>query len=160
MEIKKNNLKIILFFAAAIILLLSIFFIYGSNKIKTDTPTAAIINGKKINLEVARTEKETARGLGNRDSLEGDRGMLFLFSHSDYYTFWMKDMRFSIDIIWLQDDTIVDISKNVPFEPGVNLEKLKLYQTRQKANRVLEVNAGFTDKNSIKIGDKIEYLYN
>ncbi len=136
---------------------LSAFFIFGFNKKNTDTPKMAIINGIKINLELAESRGAISLGLGNRNKLGSDSGMLFIFSESDYYNFWMKDMRFPIDIIWIQGDIIIDISKNVFPEFGVNLEKMKLYQPRQKANRVLEVNAGFADKNNIKIGDKIAY---
>ena len=159
MEINKNRQKIVLVSFVAIILLLSVFFILGQNKKNMDTPQSAIINKVKINLELAKTDYEVARGLGYRDYLEIDKGMLFIFSRSDYYAFWMKDMRFSIDIIWIEGNTIVDISKNVSSEPGVSLEKLKLYQPRQKANRVLEVNAGFSDKNNVKIGNKIDYVF-
>ncbi len=159
MKINKFVFKIILVFAAIAVLLLFGIIISGSVNKNTEISGSAIINGKKINLEIVRSAQDVSRGLGGRDNLESDKGMLFIFSKSDYYTFWMKDMRFPIDIIWLQDDIIVDISKNVPAEPGVSLQKLKLYSPQKKANRVLEVNAGFSDKNNIKAGDKIIYNF-
>lgn len=157
MAIKKFNSKIILIFAVALALFLLVFFVFRFNNKNMDAPGSVVVNGKKIGLEVVKTSQDISRGLGGRDNLESDKGMLFVFSKSDHYVFWMKDMRFSIDIIWLQDDIIVDISKNVPAEPGVSLQKLKLYSPQQKANRVLEVNAGFSDKNNIKIGNRIIY---
>lgn len=161
MDFKKNNKLLFIFIVliAAFALFLLAFFISGSNNKNMDKLGSAVINGKKINLEIVKTIEDVSRGLGGRDNLESDNGMLFIFSRSDYYAFWMKDMRFPIDIIWIQDDAVVDISKNVPAEQGVSLEKLKLYQPRQKANRVLELNAGFTDKNNIKIGDKVKYIF-
>lgn len=159
MAIKKFNSKTILIFTVAFALFLLAFFIFRFDNKNMDVSGSAVINGKKIGLEVVKTSQDISRGLGLRDNLESDKGMLFVFSKSDHYVFWMKDMRFSIDIIWLQDDIVVDITKNVPVEPGVSLQKLKLYSPQQKVNRVLEVNAGFSDKNNVKAGDKIIYNY-
>jgi len=94
-----------------------------------------------------------ARGLGGRRNLPENRGLLF--AYDGYYVpkFWMKDMRFSIDIIWIKDKMVVGFEKNTPVS---NQNPLPTYQPKDFVNYVLEVNAGFVDKNQIKIGDRVE----
>ncbi|MBI5765741.1 DUF192 domain-containing protein, partial [Candidatus Falkowbacteria bacterium] len=68
---------------------------------------AVIINNKKILVDVVKTEAEMARGLGGRQNLPENHGLLF--AYNGYYVpkFWMKDMLFSIDIIWIKDKMII-----------------------------------------------------
>ena len=71
--------------------------------------------------------------------------------------FWMKDMKFAIDIIWINDSEIVQIDKNVqPPAPNTVDEDLLLYIPSQPIDYVLEVNANFTEENNIKVGDSID----
>ena len=71
--------------------------------------TTVSIRNKTFVVDVAVTAKEKELGLGNRDSLAADHGMLFIYDHKEVFPFWMKNMRFPIDIIWIDDQTIVDI---------------------------------------------------
>ncbi|MEK7167375.1 MAG: DUF192 domain-containing protein, partial [Patescibacteria group bacterium] len=77
-------------------------------------------------------------------------------SYPKYFipSFWMKDMRFSLDIIWIKDDMIIGFEKNV--QPQPLGEELRVYQPESFVNYVLEVPAGFVDGKGIKIGDKVE----
>jgi uncharacterized membrane protein (UPF0127 family) len=75
------------------------------------------IRAQRVELELTKTRQDQARGLSNRDELAWDRGMLFVYREPGFYGFWMKDMRFSIDIVWIRDDRIVDIHQRVPFSP-------------------------------------------
>jgi hypothetical protein len=111
------------------------------------------INDRVIIAEVVETMADQARGLSGRKSLGGDEGMLFVYSQKNRPTFWMKDMLFPIDIIWIADDKIVDIGENLPVPDGDNVATA---QPKDEINYVLEVNAGFVQKNSIKIGDRVE----
>jgi uncharacterized membrane protein (UPF0127 family) len=112
-----------------------------------------------IKTEYARTKEERARGLGGRASLDADSGMLFIFEQQDKYRFWMKDMRFPLDIVWIRGDEIVDITKNVPPPTsGQTDNTLPIYTTLQLADKVLEVNSGFTSNHNIEIGDKIKLV--
>ncbi len=118
-------------------------------------PTAQI-EKTKIQLMVAKNEQDRAVGLSNKEKLDENHGMLFVFDKKDYHSFWMKNMKFPIDIIFLDDNTIVDIYKNVtPPKPNENMAKLPIYRPHKQANYVLEVPAGTADKNHIKIGDTI-----
>ena len=84
--------------------------------------------------------------------------MLFVFNELDRHSFWMKDMQFPIDIFWIQGDRIVDIRYSVP-PPADENTPLTVYYPQEAANFVLETNAGFAEKESIQIGDTIEFLY-
>jgi uncharacterized membrane protein (UPF0127 family) len=124
----------------------------------TPLPQSKIkINNTTINTEIATTQEEQAKGLGGKIKLGENDGMLFVYKNKENLTFWMKDMNFPIDIIWIADNKIVDISPNTPLFTN---NKITTIQTNQPTNQVLEVNAGFADKHKIKIGDQIEILKN
>ncbi|MEK7552225.1 MAG: DUF192 domain-containing protein [Patescibacteria group bacterium] len=106
------------------------------------------LEGVKVKAEVVKSPEDLARGLSFRESLEKDRGMLFVFENLDYYSFWMKDMKFSLDIIWLDKNfSVVHIEKFVKPETFPNSFKPNVL-----SKYVLEVNAGFSDENKIEIG--------
>ncbi len=114
-----------------------------------DTDLRAIqLAGKTVKVEVVGTPEEKARGLGGRDGLPPNEGMLFVFDSDARYRFWMKDMLFSIDILWLSDDgRVVDMRENVSPEtyPAV-------FTPNAPARYVLELPAGFAKSNNVKIG--------
>lgn len=156
--VKRYKIKTILVLTA--IVSIAVFLTYGYFAGKSsDLPKKVRIDTSEIKVDLATNFLEQARGLGGRDKLEEDQGMLFMFSRDDYYNFWMKDMKFPIDIIWIKNDTIIDMSQNVPIQPGVSDFKLISYSPHEKADRVLEVNAGFVSRNKIKVGDRVEYIY-
>lgn len=115
-----------------------------------------IIGNTVTEVEVAETPMAQERGLSGRKDLGENRGMLFVFPQKNYYSFWMKEMRFPIDIIWIQDDRIVDLASDVPI---VASEFLKTYKPKEPVNFVLEVNAGFSLSRGIKVGDGVEIEY-
>jgi uncharacterized membrane protein (UPF0127 family) len=115
------------------------------------------IGNKSILVEVASTESARKKGLGGRSSLSQDSGMLFVFDLKDANpTFWMKDMLIPLDFIWIKGTKIVKIDKNVPI-PAANTPDSKLDKIRpnQPVDYVLEVNGGFSDANSLKVGDSV-----
>jgi len=112
------------------------------------------IKGVTINVEIADTAAARERGLSGRASLGANQGMLFLFDEPDYYGFWMPDMKFNIDIVYIHDDKIVEIAENLP-APKVG-EDPATYFPRNAAERVLEVNAGVVKANSWKMGDAVQ----
>lgn len=106
----------------------------------------------KIFVEVADTPEERERGLSGRKDLKENNGMLFVFEKEGYYAFWMKDMLFALDFIWIRKNEIVEINENVKPE---NYQPPKTLLPKNKVDAVLEVKAGFVKKNNIKIGEKI-----
>jgi len=113
-------------------------------------------NGKQIVLVgIADDEAERSRGLSEREQLAPQEGMWFVFDREGYYPFWMKDMKFSLDIIWLNDDyQVVDIARYVP--PAVGVTTLPQYQNAYPAKYVLEVNAGVSE--GLSRGDKLNLM--
>ena len=110
----------------------------------------------KITAEVADTPEKRELGLSYRTTLDENAGMLFVFENPNIPFFWMKDMNFPLDIIWIMDNKVIDIDKNVPIpKKGTPLNQLPTYSPSDKINYALEVNAGFADKNKIKIGDGV-----
>lgn len=108
-----------------------------------------VLNGHQINLEMAVTEEDQYQGLSGRESLPADTGMLFVFPKAREYDFVMRDMKFPLDIVWLKDNTIVDIKENLP--PEGNPAKT-IYTSKAAANKVLELNAGQAKALGLNIG--------
>ncbi len=107
-----------------------------------------------IQAEVVRTDKARQRGLMFRKSMPQDRGMFFVFEKDALLSFWMKNMRFPLDIIWIgRDKKIVDI-----YEYALPCKDVcKTIIPAANAQFVLEVNAGFTNRLGIKIGDSLNF---
>lgn len=115
------------------------------------------VGSKSIQVEVVNTESAREKGLSGRSSLAENTGMLFVFETKPVTpTFWMKDMLIPIDIIWIADNKIVKIDKNIPTPPkNTSDDKLDKIRANQPVNYVLEVNGGFSDQNNIKVGDSV-----
>lgn len=124
---------------------------------KITTPTIKI-EEVEITVEVADTNESRAKGLSNRTSLDEKSGMIFVFSENEKPVFWMKDTKIPLDIIWINDNKIVGINKNVPTEIGKSDTELTRYPAPSLIDHVLEVNAGFADKNNITIGQSLSGL--
>ena len=117
------------------------------------------INGSKLNVEIADTKAKRSKGLSGRDSLASDSGMLFIFPGSDKHSFWMKGMLFPLDIIWIKGEIIVDILQNVkPPAVGQTDTSLPIYQAKEAVDKVLEINAGTTQRLNIQVGDKVKLI--
>lgn len=108
------------------------------------------IDGQTIYVDLDVTPAQQELGLGNRASLGAHQGMLFLFPRDQINMFWMKDMSFSIDMIWMADDgTIIYIQPNVA--PSTYPDA---FGPNEVSRYVLEVPANFAADNGIKVGDK------
>lgn len=137
-------------------------------KIKLNKPSLAPIQNqhlikigsKNIKVELADTKEKRVKGLGERSFLEENSGMLFTFDQEDTYpSFWMKDMQIPVDIIWINDSKITKIDKNINVPlAGTSDKNLVLYRPDRPIDYVLEVNAGFSDKNGITIDQMISGL--
>jgi len=114
------------------------------------------IHDKKITVEVVNTEASTEQGLSDRAQIGSD-GMLFAFPQSQIQHFWMKEMRFDLDMVWLNNLRIIDISHNVPMpRPDQTLQQLPVFSSKAPANEVLEIPAGTAENWNLKIGDQFE----
>ena len=127
------------------------------NKIISNQSIKAInIGGKNLKLELSLTPDEKSKGLSFRTSLEKDSGMLFIFDYPGKYSFWMKDMNFPIDIIWLAQSTegdlgaarVVYIKENA--RPELYPETYQPGKNDGNAKYVLETTSGFVKENNLK----------
>lgn len=120
--------------------------------------TTVTINSQTYEVEVAATAEEQTLGLSHRSSLAKQRGMLFPFDVPSRPFFWMKDMKFPIDIVWIRDDQIVDISSNLSV-PSLETapDDLPTYQPKTDAEYALELNAG--EAANMKIGDTVRITH-
>ncbi len=111
-----------------------------------------------VNAEIADTEPERAKGLMFRDALCDGCAMLFMFEEEKIYPFWMKNMKFAIDIIWIDGDKrITDIQADCPPCPKGAEGYCGNIIPRSKARYVLEVRAGFCEDNHIGISDEVRF---
>jgi uncharacterized membrane protein (UPF0127 family) len=107
------------------------------------------LGGQQFIMEVADTPAQQELGLGKRDSLAADYGMLFAFTSAGLRCFWMKDMRFPLDIIWIgSDKKIGHIEKSL--SPDTYPQS---YCPQLAARYVIELNAGTADKLGLHDGD-------
>ena len=110
--------------------------------------------GKQFVLEVAGTPEEWVKGLSGRTELSEGHGLLFIYPSSEPRSFWMKDMLFPIDIIYIDESSkVVRVEDNVP--PIKLNDELKLYPSVVPIKYALEINAGessdITTKNSCEV---------
>ena len=105
-------------------------------------------------VKVADTDSLREKGLSGRKNLSPDTGMLFLFPQKGIYSFWMKGMLFPLDFIWIDGDTIVDLTQNVP-PPLPSSSFPPTYAPKTSVDTVLEVSAGTIVQDGIKNGDKV-----
>lgn len=127
--------------------------------LQTSTPSTAsvIIGNTTIKVDVADTSELRSRGLGGRDSLAQNSGMLFIFQKEDKYPFWMKGLNFPLDFIWIRKNTVVDLLPNIkPPTPGQSDQSLTIYAPKVPVDMVLEVPAGTTSRLGVAVGDKVE----
>lgn len=101
-----------------------------------------------------KTDTEKAQGLSNREYLPSGQGALFIFDPPEQPMFWMRQMRFAIDIVWIRNGRVVGIERQVSPQPGVKEDELTLYPAPGEIDYVLEINAG--EANDFKIGDEVQ----
>lgn len=123
----------------------------------TSTPETKLIKAQ-LAIEVVDSKEERAKGLGGRESIASESGMLFTFEKVDKYKFWMKGMKIPLDFIWINNDRVVDLLADVkPPSQNQSDETLPLFAPTVVIDKVLEVNAGYIKSHNIRVGDKIEF---
>jgi uncharacterized membrane protein (UPF0127 family) len=146
------------FLAKAGIFFLGIYILYSfwhyvamtglQSKVEQQITTS--INDVELLTAVAQTSEEQRVGLGGRPGLAPNQAMLFPLAQPQALPIWMKDMRFPIDILWLdQDGKVIYALQNVP--PCQSDQPCTVYTPPQPANFVLEVPAGFVQDHGIEL---------
>jgi uncharacterized membrane protein (UPF0127 family) len=113
------------------------------------------INEAIIKVELAFSQQAEYRGLSFRKALSSDSGMLFVFRDYDERNFVMRNMNFPLDILFIKDNLIINIWKNLPPEGAL---PQNIYSSGGEANLVLELPGGYCQEKGIKIGDQLEII--
>jgi uncharacterized membrane protein (UPF0127 family) len=124
-----------------------------------------IVNGFKLTADLAITDDEKTKGLAIKDNLKENESMLFVSEEPSRQSFWMKDMKFPIDIIWLDSNgTVVHIEHNLQpcvsiLNTGSSILNCPTYTPDKDSLYVLETIAGFSQKHDVKIGTNIDFYF-
>ena len=128
--------------------------VLGQQKEQNQTALVSV-GGENLTVTLSTTPESQSKGLAIKNSIAQNEGMLFIFKSPQKYSFWMKDMKFPIDIIWINSTgKIVHIEKNL--QPCVFLIPCPSYTPNDDSLYVLEVVSNFTNKFDINIGDAVE----
>ena len=123
--------------------------------ISSPTPRAVFPDGTVFELELALTAQEISTGLSYRTSLPEDGGMLFIFDEARHPSFWMKDMLFPLDLLYLNESgMVVHVEANVP---PCAADPCPTYPSSEPAIAVLEINAGMAAAHRIEKGTVIQF---
>lgn len=126
---------------------------------QTFRQATVVLHGTTFRVDIADTPSARSLGLGGRQDLEDKGGMLFLFPTLLVPTFWMKDMGFAIDIIWIRGTTIVGYVSNVePPATGTPDQLLQRFRPAEPVDRVLEIKGGLTAMLGLRAGQSIQVL--
>jgi len=148
-KLKDKILTSIIFVSVVFIFIQKIFF--GSPvSVDNERTTEITVNGTKILVEIVETVDEKYRGLSFRESLSENEGMLFLHENMGMHEYVMRNMKFDLDFIFIRDEEIVDIAKNVSKDYRGVAKGATMY------NKVLEMTAGWVNENDVKLGGEIK----
>ena len=158
-----NTKKTLLIGAFAFVVLFALSF-YGDNVLNKNNNYKENIASQEnrilkvgnisVRVDIADTPAFHERGLSGRKTLLDGQGMFFIFDHPDIYPFWMKEMNFPIDIIWIDEHmSVADITKSV-----LPSSFPQTFASKVPVRYVLEVQAGFAERNGVNTGDQVVLL--
>jgi uncharacterized membrane protein (UPF0127 family) len=149
----KREFKKEYFFVAFLVLFLVVFLSTNNflrHSFQGNRIHFYVIGGETFRLEEVYDEAYLKKGLSNRNWMCSKCGMSFRFEESKRHAFWMKDVNFPLDIIWVSRGEIVWIEKEVS-----HLDQERVYAPDVRADLVLEIRSGSCDKYGIEIGDSV-----
>lgn len=148
---QNNNLVL---FVVTLVFLTSFIFLGMSKSAPEPVTSGQIRLGEALfNLEIADSDAERVRGLSYRERLPEDNALLFVFDNEERHGIWMKDMYFSIDIVWLdKDKRVIHTEENISPETFP-----KVFKPASSSLYVIELNSGTVKEKNIKVGDLVEF---
>lgn len=138
-----------------IILIFSLWSLLSDeSSLKINATKKLSLNNQTFIIETAQTKEARELGLSYRTNLKSNAGMWFVFPKNDYWSFWMKDMNFPLDLIWFDDQLkIVDLKENLtPDTFPIS------FKPKNPARYVLEINAGLIKKYNLQIDQTGKFL--
>lgn len=162
MEILKIILFIALFMSYFYLMNIAIFSyasddsgLSSTSQINENNTSIVKVGNMTLNVLLAQTPSDQSKGLAIKEFMKENEGMLFIFDTPNKHSFWMKDMKFPIDIIWIDTEgKIVHIERNL--EPCFFLLPCPSHTPKYDSLYVLEVVSNFTNKFNVNVGDRIE----
>ena len=107
-----------------------------------------------VEVEVVSKPADLEKGLMYRTGMGTDQGMLFVFNADERHAFWMKNMHFNLDMLWLDHDgRVIYIGRNIP---ACTNDPCPVYTPEKDSRYVLELNSGYIDSHQWKPGDKLD----
>ena len=134
-----------------VLILGSVFLSHAENK----SSHKVCFNGYSFNVELAVTESERGKGLMFRNHLAKENGMLFVYKNEGVYSFWMRNTKIPLDMIWINGEKqVVFIKENAS---PCGKDKCIMIYSDKSAKYVLEVNSGSVEKIGLKVNDKLSF---
>ena len=145
---------IIIGIIVVITIMISIYYPFQTTiEFRSDIKGNVTINGKILEVELADETEERSQGLMFRKSMARDTGMLFIFDEEGFYSFWMMNMNFNLDIIWIKNNgSISHIERDVPS----CFISCPSYSSRDSARYVLELNSGVAKELGLQVGSFVD----
>ena len=145
------NKKFLKSFAIILSFVLVVFLISR----QTVSMGTVVLGGVEVQVELAQTAEGQSKGLSGRETIAEGEGMLFIFEQEGRTGFWLKNVRFPLDLIWInKDKKIVDIQPNAH---PCQADDCLTYYPHKDASFGLEVNAGFVARHKLRIGDRVDF---
>jgi uncharacterized protein len=115
-----------------------------------------IVKAFDLNADIPIISEQMSKGLAVKNQLKENEAMFFVFEKPGRYSFWMKDMKFPIDVFWLDSDgKVVYIKENM--QPCISTIICILYTPNTDSQYVLETVAGFTQRHNVSVGTNIDF---
>lgn len=130
-------------------------YLFNSGESAVDQFRLIEVGSAQLEVEIADTPSKWVKGLSSREGLVENRGMLFVFPKAEKRQFWMKGMKFPIDILWIRSDVVVGFEENIP--PPADGEDPAIVVSPELVDRVLEVSAGLIQKLDVEVGDEVTF---
>lgn len=154
LRLKKKNIVILSVISLVLVVVVFLVILFYPLVLKNGNIKVRIGSVEWL-VESASNDFSRAKGLSGRERLGENNGMLFVFPKKDTHRFWMRGMKFPLDIIWIKDRRVVGFSTDLP---PANFMNMEFYSPPEPVNLVLEVNAGSVEKYGIKKGDEV-FIY-
>jgi uncharacterized protein len=115
-----------------------------------------IVKAFDLNADIPIISEQMSKGLAVKNQLKENEAMFFVFEKPGRHSFWMKDMKFPIDIFWLDSDgKMVYIKENM--QPCISTIICILYTPNADSQYVLETVAGFAQRHNVSVGTNIDF---